>query len=640
MSKKIIALCIIALTTIVLTNTGQSCTTFADQHTQPLQILQTQEDLVPDSVLRAALNKELGQPKNANITEKQLNSLDSNLYSLFGAKGITSLEGLQYCTSLKSVNIGFDGTFTDLSPLSSWVNRVQFGLLNEIDSEVNESMNIGIDNSLSIDNPYKDENGNALLPNNISDNGIYEGSTNKIIWKNLDSTKNHTLTVNFSRIINGADSTELSMSGKLRVDAIASGSKIIEILDQNLKSSLIKHLNEQQIEGISSRQVTDPIHENELEKLTKLDLSNQEVKNLSPLVYCTDLITLNLENTSLSDSALTYIIDLPKLHTLDLSKNKLEDISSLARGKCTQSLQTLIINNNDVKKIDPDMLPNMSQLQIFEASYNSLTNFDFVFNWYESLKSKFHIQWDKYRINLSNQNFGSTHAKIDSNYEVRIKNPLDQYLNQFTISNHGVYDQKNNTFIWEGVKDGQTLSVFAKIEGISMLSNDISGSLEVNVTQTKPAEWGLSVPATINMNQKADNNKRAYGNGKVAIVNEDGTAFIDKTKARTFEIVGSGVNKDSNNQNILVDANTGAATTAHLSARFEDQGGEQPTALISGVGDTVADSKDDALTTVLESKIDNSIAPHRWLQVNVFTDKLQGQNIKTTLSWTATEKTS
>ncbi|MEY8515021.1 hypothetical protein [Lactococcus taiwanensis] len=156
----------------------------------------------------------------------------------------------------------------------------------------------------------------------------------------------------------------------------------------------------------------------------------------------------------------------------------------------------------------------------------------------------------------------------------------------------------------------------------------------------KPAEWGLSVPATINMDKKADNDRRAYGNGKVAIVNEDGTAFTDKTKARTFKVVGSGVNKDSNNQNVLVDANKGTATTAHLFARFEDQGGEQPTALISGVGDTAADSKDDVLTTVLESKIDNSIATHRWLQVNVFTERLQGQNVKTTLSWTATEETS
>lgn len=652
MSKKIITLCTIVLTTFVLTNIGQSCTTFADQHTKHLQILQTQEALVPDSVLRLALNKELGQPENANITEKQLNSLDSDLYSLFGVEGITSLEGLQYCNSLKSVNISFYGTFTDLSPLSSWKNRVEFGLLNEINSEVNKSMNISSDNSLSVYNPYKDENGNALVPKNISDDGIYDDSTNKIIWKNLDSTKDHTLTADFDRIINGANSTELSMTGELRIDAIASNSKIIEISDQNLKSSLIKHLNEQQIEGISSRQVTDPIYENELEKLTKLDLSNQEVKNLSPLVYCTDLTTLNLANTSLSDSALTAIMDLPKLHTLDLSKNKLEDISSLARGKCTQSLQTLIINNNDIKTIDRDMLTSMPQLQVFEASYNFLTNFNFVLNWYKSLESKIHIQWDDYYINLSNQNFGVISAKIDSNHEVRIKNPLDQNLTQFTLSNHGVYDKENNTFIWGGVKDGQTLSVFAAVKGLSVLSYDISGSLEVTVTQTKPAEWGLSVPTTVKLDKEyLDSSKLTMcGNAKLEIVNEDGSTFKNDQKNHTFEITGSGAYKVSSgfisNGNVLKDKDGNvlsntidgfSPTPVFLEFAYANQGEAEPKNLLESPGFT-----DDALKTTIESKTDNSIAPHKWLQFSInFSSKQKiEKNASTTIRWTATEKTS
>ncbi|MEY8521235.1 hypothetical protein [Lactococcus taiwanensis] len=57
----------------------------------------------------------------------------------------------------------------------------------------------------------------------------------------------------------------------------------------------------------------------------------------------------------------------------------------------------------------------------------------------------------------------------------------------------------------------------------------------------KPVEWGLSVPATIKLENKISLNGRdiCYGNGKVAIVNEEGQSLVDASKDRTFSVSGN-----------------------------------------------------------------------------------------------------
>ncbi|WP_242328091.1 hypothetical protein, partial [Lactococcus lactis] len=64
----------------------------------------------------------------------------------------------------------------------------------------------------------------------------------------------------------------------------------------------------------------------------------------------------------------------------------------------------------------------------------------------------------------------------------------------------------------------------------------------------KPAEWGLSVPATVKFDKDAKtqyyNSLIKFGNLQVAIVDENGTNFKDSTKDHNFEIVPKGTNFD------------------------------------------------------------------------------------------------
>lgn len=71
---------------------------------------------------------------------------------------------------------------------------------------------------------------------------------------------------------------------------------------------------------------------------------------------------------------------------------------------------------------------------------------------------------------------------------------------------------------------------------------------------------------------------------------------------------------------------------------FGNQGEAEPTNLRNEHGDT-----DESLKTMIESKTDNSIVPHNWIQFSIVCNpKLHPDNItkngSTTVSWIATEK--
>lgn len=184
-----------------------------------------------------------------------------------------------------------------------------------------------------------------------------------------------------------------------------------------------------------------------------------------------------------------------------------------------------------------------------------------------------------------------------------------------------------------------TLAGFSAVSSLAPMTAlaDVAKNGQTTVTYEgapQPAEWGLSVPATVKLDHKSG--YVSYGNAKIEIVDKNGTAFKDSTKEHTFDIAGSSANKNSGDQMILVDENTGVSLDEKLFAKFGNQGEEASETKV-GINTALSDSSSEsALKTTIVSKTDNSVAPHNWIQFQTYASCLQ--NGKNTISWTATEK--
>ncbi|MGL9796298.1 leucine-rich repeat domain-containing protein [Enterococcus sp. DIV1283b] len=483
--KKIVAT--LMLSASVLGTVTPLVPTFAEENRQAVT---QQEGVVPDSALRKVLNSALNQEENTTLTKEQLSSITEITGAYGMANGtLSSLEGLQYCTSLEKMVCSFDGTVTDFSILGTLAPHVEFGMMSEIDSNLNKTISMEKDGVITVDNPYKDANGDVMIPTKISNGGTYDQATNKIVWKDLDVTHDYDLKVEYDQTLAGINNSELIISAQINVDALANNCEEIKFNDSHLAAGLIKNLNEQQINGNTSRQLTDPIYENELQKLTKLDLSNQEIQDLSGLESCTNLQYLNLASNLISDNSnLSKVIELSRLAEIDLSDNQLTDVSVFC---ATKSLGTITVNNNKISNIDPMMLTQMSTLRHFNISGNFLTNFDFVTNWGDQLYQQDVYLWSQCSADATNQKVPEITAKVENN-EIHVKNPL-KGISKFTLSNNGTYDKETNTFIWKNIANIPSLTVSAEETNGTFKKG---GTIQINIDQSQKEE---SATQTINI---------------------------------------------------------------------------------------------------------------------------------------------
>lgn len=225
MSKKIITLGATALTSLTLVGIVQSTSTFADtsdqtpvQNKKSLNIVSKQKAVnIPDPNLKKALNKALGEGRMAEhqISARELATI-KNLDLSF--HGISSLEGLQYCTNLTDLNISNQkdensgnerNTFTDLTPikdlkLESFTIRdtpvtdysplkdspfVWWKCAYNLITQVDLTGIINEDGSFTIHNPCIGFNGEPLQPED-SKGAVYDEKSNTLTWSKEDFEKN------------------------------------------------------------------------------------------------------------------------------------------------------------------------------------------------------------------------------------------------------------------------------------------------------------------------------------------------------------------------------------------------------------------------------------------------------------------
>uniref|UniRef100_UPI001F5806C6 hypothetical protein n=1 Tax=Lactococcus lactis TaxID=1358 RepID=UPI001F5806C6 len=159
----------------------------------------------------------------------------------------------------------------------------------------------------------------------------------------------------------------------------------------------------------------------------------------------------------------------------------------------------------------------------------------------------------------------------------------------------------------------------------------------------QPAEWGLSVPATVKLDKEV-NDDSMYGNAKIAIVSTDTNTDFKGDADQTFVVSGSALYKDEHGLLQLKNAKDQSIVTG-LFGMLENQTatGAEPTGWGKPGGLRFQDEA--KLKNIeIQAPVDGSLKTSRWLQFYGVSVKglalTEGDSMTTTISWTATEKTS
>ncbi|MBY6756567.1 leucine-rich repeat domain-containing protein [Clostridium botulinum] len=160
-----------------------------------------------------------------------------------------------------------------------------------------------------------------------------------------------------------------------------SGIKELNVHNKNIKSLKgIEYLKNITKLDISDNNIKDISYLKGLNRLELLNLYNNNIEYISPINNMKKLKDINLSKNNVKD--ISYLKDL-NLHHLDLRDNKIENIEVL-RNKI--SLQHLYLANNSIKDFSP--ISNLKNLQILYLSHNYSSNYDYAKDYYNNLKDR------------------------------------------------------------------------------------------------------------------------------------------------------------------------------------------------------------------------------------------------------------
>jgi len=241
----------------------------------------------PDPNLEAAIRQAIGKPTGP-IYPSDLEGLTSIYRPL---SGITDLKGLECCTSLTGLDLGWN-QISDISPLANLTSLTELGLDSNQISDISPLANLTHLTSLHLDS------------NQISD---------------------------ISLLANLTSLTELFFGGN-QIDDISPVA--------NLTSLARLYLEFNQIDDIS------PVAN--LTSLTWLSLSSNQISDISALANLTSLTELFLRGNQIDD--ISPVANLTSLTWLWLDSNHISDISPLAN---LTSLIWLSLDSNQISDISP-----------------------------------------------------------------------------------------------------------------------------------------------------------------------------------------------------------------------------------------------------------------------------------------------
>ena len=480
-------------------------------------------NLVPDINLKAAINQYFSRPEETEINKSDLESIKGYIYSDISSLGkyICSVEGLQYATNMTALLIE-NNLLTNIEQLTSLGNLNTLFLNNNLITVVPDLSNMTNLTSLLLNgNEIKDisyiSSGKNLRFIKVNENRISDLSSlsnlenlrelrainQDIEIKDvIESPDFYTLDISFLKDINGETPNNISpthlgkynrenkeiiwdtslisvespsftfesddgyFSGIVTIDLIDVNQTVI-IDDENLQNELIKILNKD----------NNIITLKDMLKLRSLDLSNKDIKSLKGLEYASNLYTLILDGTYVTDlqyvpSSVNYIssknlknevnipdarlkslinIVLGKNDKCILTFNDIKDltvldefanhINSLEGLQYAENLKILSLLNNKISDINP--ICALTKLTYLDLSNNNLKDLSPLSPFYKNIS---YIYANNQKINIeksTNPQNNIFNLSLDF-----VKDINGSVINNITPYQNGIYNKEENSITW------------------------------------------------------------------------------------------------------------------------------------------------------------------------------------------------
>jgi Leucine-rich repeat (LRR) protein len=206
----------------------------------------------------------------------------------------------------------------------------------------------------------------------LDQNGLLEVKgigSGKLQVKDLDSQT--TIFDNYFNVYNSILCTEIKES------LIEKG--IISSKSSNVTNNLLINVTSLDLNGQLINDPTSSYGIKYLTKLSNLDLSNNDISDLSFISSIKELISLNIANNLICN--VDYIVDNQSLEKLNLSNNLIKDIKKL---QYLHNIENLDISNNEISDVGP--LSSLYSLKTLLANGNPIANFKDSFSGLEELK--------------------------------------------------------------------------------------------------------------------------------------------------------------------------------------------------------------------------------------------------------------
>ena len=390
----------------------------------PYQPAAAQTVHIPDPGLRAVIEAALGKEAGADITQSDMESLESLQarcrYVTLSEKGwfrpltehwvcettddtfvssIKNLTGLEFATNLIELEFS-KNQISDVTPLKNLINLTHLSLgINQI-SDVTPLKNLinlthlslGI-NQISDVTPLKNLKNLIeldLLSNRISDvtplknltklthlslrdNQISDVTPLKNMTKLIYLSLRDNQISDVSPLKNFVKLTYLNLDHNYKID-VSPFKNLINLrylsLDDNQISDAtpLKNLTKLIHLDISDNPIPDLTPLKDMKKMIDLDLDSNGILDISPLKHLTNLAILDLAHNKISD--ISALKPLTKLRKLELDDNTISDLAPL---KDMTNLFLLELDNNRIS--DVTSLKNLTKLTVLDLSYNHISDF-------------------------------------------------------------------------------------------------------------------------------------------------------------------------------------------------------------------------------------------------------------------------
>lgn len=154
---------------------------------------------------------------------------------------------------------------------------------------------------------------------------------------------------------------------------------LIQSRSDDVPHAMLSEITAMDLSGVLINDPSSVLGVRYLTSLTELDLSNNEIVDVSFIESFENLVKLNLENNHLS--SIDYILENRGLKELDVSGNEISDIHNL---RYMDSIQRLDLSDNLVTDIGP--LSTMYDLKALHLNNNPLTSFKDPLSGLENLR--------------------------------------------------------------------------------------------------------------------------------------------------------------------------------------------------------------------------------------------------------------